>query len=308
MPQERDDDTRHAERPFHSGVKRRDAMKLGAGVVAAAVAGGRLTAQERREPAGPTPAKGSMPSPTQLKVRVGPGYRYTANRLGHNGPMDDTTRAVVEFVTKYAAAGMTDATVRAVNRTMLDSIAAMLTGFEEEPVRIAARMSQMASPVGLTSTVLGYGISTTPELATFANSCMVRATDFNDNGEGGHDSDLIPAALAMGEALHSSGAEVMAAIVIGYEVKAAPAGGESVAAAMAAGKLMKLDEDRLANALTIALTPHVALNKGVGAMSMWKGVRSAEAMKCGMWAALLAREGMTGPPQPFEGRGALWSR
>jgi len=77
---------------------------------------------------------------------------------------------------------------------------------------------------------------------------------------------------------------------------------------MAAGKLMKLDEDRLANALTIALTPHVALNKGVGAMSMWKGVRSAEAMKCGMWAALLAKEGMTGPPQPFEGRGALWSR
>ena len=112
----------------------------------------------------------------------------------------------------------------------------------------------------------------------------------------------------MGEALHSSGADVLAAIVIGYEVKAAPAGGESVAAAMAAGKLMKLDQDRLANALSMALTPHVALNKGVGAMSMWKGVRSAEAMKCGVWAALLAREGMTGPPQPFEGRGGLWSR
>ena len=39
---------------------------------------------------------------------------------------------------------------------------------------------------------------------------------------------------------------------------------------------------------------------------MWKGVRSAEAIKCGVWAAILAREGMTGPPQPFEGRGALW--
>jgi len=39
---------------------------------------------------------------------------------------------------------------------------------------------------------------------------------------------------------------------------------------------------------------------------MWKGVRSAEAIKCGIWAAILAREGMTGPPQPFEGRGGLW--
>jgi len=290
-------------------LNRRDALKLGAAVVAAAaVSGPTLTAQDRREPAGPPAPKGSMPPPERLKVRVGPGYKYTANRHGHNGPMDDTSRQVVEFVAKYNAAQMTEATVKAVNRTMLDSVAAILTGFEEEPVRIAARMAQMASPVGLKSTVIGYGITTTPELATFANSCMVRATDFNDNGEGGHDSDLIPAALAMGEALHSSGADVMAAIAIGYEVKAAPAGGESVAAAMAAGKLMKLDEDRLANALTIALTPHVALNKGVGAMSMWKGVRSAEAMKCGMWAALLAKEGMTGPPQPFEGRGALWSR
>src|SRR5262249_60693495 len=67
-----------------------------------------------------------------------------------------------------------------------------------------------------------------------------------------------------------------------------------------------LDADRRANAVRRALTPHVALNKGVGAMSMWKGCRSAEAIKCGVWAAVLAREGMTGPPQPFEGRGALW--
>ena len=76
---------------------------------------------------------------------------------------------------------------------------------------------------------------------------------------------------------------------------------------MVAGKLMKLDEDRLANALTLALTPHVALNKGVGALSMWKGTRSAESAKCGAWAAILARDGMTGPPQPFEGRGGLWA-
>jgi 2-methylcitrate dehydratase len=76
---------------------------------------------------------------------------------------------------------------------------------------------------------------------------------------------------------------------------------------MTAGKLMKLDEDRLANAVGMALIPHVALNKGVGALSMWKGVRTAEATKCGVWSALMAREGMTGPPQPFEGRGSAWA-
>lgn len=42
-------------------------------------------------------------------------------------------------------------------------------------------------------------------------------------------------------------------------------------------------------------------------MSMWKGLRSAEPLKCGVWGALMAREGITGPPQPFEGEGALWA-
>lgn len=297
--------------PQTVGLGRRDLLKLGAGVVATALSASKAAAQQGAfggTPTGPAPPPGSTRKPGVPRPHTGSGYKNTANRLAGNGPMDDATRKIVKFVAEYDQSKLTDPVVHAINRTMVDSMAALVAGFEEEQVRIAARVARHAQPVEFKSTVLGYGISTTPELATFANCCLVRATDFNDNGDGGHDSDLIPAALAIGEALHSTGAEVMAAIAIGYEVKAAPAGGETVAAAMAAGKLMKLGEDRLANALTIALTPHVALNKGVGALSMWKGVRSAEAMKCGVWAAILAREGMTGPPQPFEGRGALWSR
>jgi len=216
--------------------------------------------------------------------------------------MDDTTRKIVKFVSEFKESDMTPPVVKAANRTMVDSMAALIAGFEEEAVRIAARTARLSPAGSLKCTVLGYGISTTPELASFVNSCMVRLVDFNDTP---HHSNLIPAALAMGEALHSTGSQVMAAITVGYEVMTV-GGGESVAPAMAVGKLMGLDEDRLANAVTIALTPHVALNKGVGAMSMWKGVRSAEATKCGVWAAILAREGMTGPPQPFEGRGGLF--
>lgn len=292
------------------GLGRRDLMKLGAGVVVSALAAPSAAAQEARAqgsrelPAAP----GSFRKPGELRPHTASGYKYTAKRLGANGPMDDTTRRIVKFVSEYNDSRMTAPVVDAVNRTMVDSIAALLTGFEEEPVRIAARMATYAQPVGLKATVLGYGISTTPELASFANGCMVRATDFNDNADGGHNSNMIAPALAIGEAMHASGAQVMAAITIGYELSAAPAGGEPVAAAMITGKLLGLDEDRLANAVGMALVPHVALNKGVGALSMWKGVRSAEAIKCGVWAAFLAREGMTGPPQPFEGRGSLWAR
>jgi 2-methylcitrate dehydratase len=294
-------------------VDRRKLMKLGAGVLLTALNAPKAAAQEGRpDQSGggrPVPPRGSTRPPGEARPHTGPGYKNTSNRLAGNGPMDDTTRKIVKFVHEFDDAKMSEPAVRAFNRTMIDTMASLVAGFEEDHVRIAVRMTQQAQPVGLKSTVLGYGLPTTPELATFANSCLIRAVDFNDNGDGGHDSDLIAAALAFGEALKSTGAQVMAAIAIGYEIKSARgAGGEPVAGAMAAGKLMGLDEDRLANAVGMALVPHVALNKGVGALSMWKGVRSAEAMKCGVWAALLAREGMTGPPQPFEGRGSLWAR
>jgi 2-methylcitrate dehydratase len=292
-------------RPSVPMLRRRDLLKLGAGVVATAVTVPEALAQRGGE-RGPAPPKGSARPQGELRPHTGPGYKNDYNRLGGNGPMDDATRTIVKFVHGYNAKDMTPATIKMVNRTMVDSIACAFAGFEEEAVRISARLARQvqATEHGLKSTVLGYGITSTPELASFVNSAMVRLVDFNDTP---HDSNLIPAALAVGEALHSSGPDVMAAIVIGYEVMRTGSG-DAVAPAMAAGKLMGLDEDRLANAVTLALTPHVALNKGVGALSMWKGMRSAEGIKCGVWAALMAREGMTGPPQPFEGRGGLWSR
>jgi 2-methylcitrate dehydratase len=38
---------------------------------------------------------------------------------------------------------------------------------------------------------------------------------------------------------------------------------------------------------------------------MWKGTHSAEQVRNGVWAAMLANGGMTGPCQPFEGRWGL---
>jgi 2-methylcitrate dehydratase len=55
--------------------------------------------------------------------------------------------------------------------------------------------------------------------------------------------------------------------------------------------------------------PHVPLKVShVGALSMWKGCHSAEAIRCAVFSALLAREGMTGPSQPFQGRQGLFDQ
>jgi 2-methylcitrate dehydratase len=298
---------------------RRDLMKLGAGVVATALMGQRASAQGGASPQTPAAPPGSPPPAGEWRPHTGPGYKNEANRLGGNGPMDDTTRKIVKFVSDFKESDMTPSVVKAVNRTMVDTMAAIMSGFEEEAVRVAARAARLSPAGPHKCTVLGYGITTTPELATFVNSAMVRLVDFNDAP---HYSNLIPAVLAVGEALHATGSQVMAATVIGYEIMrlgevirpnpphvsyyARDPITSSVAPAVAVGKLMGLDEDRLANAISLALTPHIPLNKGAGAMSMWKGCRSAEAVKCGVWAATLAQLGMTGPGQPFEGVGGLY--
>jgi 2-methylcitrate dehydratase len=152
-------------------------------------------------------------------------------------------------------------------------------------------------------------------MAAFTNGGMGRHSDFDD-----HNSILVASVLAVGEALHSSGADVMQAIAIAYEVQAALVGTRPVvspghvefdnwdlapAVACATGKLLGLNEDYMANAVSLALMPHMPLYSRIGTLNMWKGFHSAEQGRNGVFAALIAREGMTAPGQPFEARDGL---
>jgi 2-methylcitrate dehydratase len=139
-----------------------------------------------------------------LGVVTRAGYKNDANRSSGNGPMDNTSRQIVEYVRSFSESSLTPPVVHALGRTMVDSMAALIAGFESEPARICARLARTVQS-DLKCTVLGYGVTTSPELAAFANGCMLRHTDFNDLGPGGHLSDIISGILAIGEALHSSG-------------------------------------------------------------------------------------------------------
>src|SRR5712692_9305463 len=239
-------------RPRGRGMGRRDLMKLGAGVVATAMAASKASAQ-RGGGGGPAPSAGPDGVSYALPVRTRAGYVYDANRESNNGPMDDTSRTIVTWANGFTYSKLTAADTDMLNRIMLDYLAAMVSGFEEPSVRLAAGCAAQVSPRKLGCTVMGYGISTSLELGAFANSAMGRHTDFNDLGPGGHASDFIPSCFAAGEAMHSTGEEFLAAIAVGYELAAAGiGGGESAHTGVAAGKLLKLNDDRLANALTLA--------------------------------------------------------
>jgi len=251
------------------------------------------------------------------------GYKNNANRSAGNGPMDNTTRQIVSYAQSFSESHLTNSISEILGQVMVDSIGCVIAGSDSEPARVSAKISKMNPAGSLKSTVMGYGITSTPDLAAFAGSCMIRHNDFNDNGlHGGHYSDILPAILAVGEAVQSSGSEVATAVVLGYELLGAlematsgtsNRGWDSLfytgpAAAVAVGKLLKLNDDQLANALSLSMVPHIPMNPthSAGPLSMWKGCHSAEALRCAVFANLLAREGMTGPCAPFEGKKGLW--
>jgi 2-methylcitrate dehydratase len=310
---------------------RRDLIRMGvgAGVVALSASAG-LAQQERQTPAPTTgPLAGVSESQLQrwpeireseeiitsgqigYRTSSGPGWINNSGRAYGNGPMDECSRRLVDFVTSFSEASFTDSFLEAFNYLMVASLADLYSGFESEPARINARLSQTMRG-DMKCTVVGYGITTTPEMAAFTHGCMIRHADFND-----HKNELLWGVIAIGEALHSSGPQIMAAITIAYEVIAAIAATgldgngfdvayHAPATALACGRLMGLNKDQLANALSLAMVPHMPLYvTHIGTLSMWKGNHSAEQVRNGVWAALLARAGMTGPCQPFEGRDGL---
>lgn len=162
--------------------------------------------------------------------------------------------------------------------------------------------------------------------AVLVNGTAVRYLDLNDAfigaGTGGHPSDNIVAALAVGEQVGASGRDVLSAIALGYEVfwrfrqrvyartpAGAPWDGVSVSGLVSAamtGLLLNLDEARLTHALAIGSATGYALKQlRRGSISMMKGCANSLVARDGVMAARLAAHGVTGPEEIFEGKSGL---
>jgi 2-methylcitrate dehydratase len=65
---------------------------------------------------------------------------------------------------------------------------------------------------------------------------------------------------------------------------------------------MDLNLEKMTHAVNLALNSHITMRQvRAGELSMWKGCSFANAARNGVFSALLAREGMTGPSPIFEG-------
>ena len=238
--------------------------------------------------------------------------------------MDGTTELLSTYALDLDYSHLPPETIHETKRRIIDSMGCAMGGFASEPASIARHMAATttsASP----SRVLGSGERTSPEMAAFTNTVMVRYLDFNDtfaSPGAGHPSDMLPAVLAVADPWHASGKEVITATVLAYEIYGRLADqvalGERgwdqgifavLGSACAAGKVVGLSQRQMAHAISLAIVPNLPLNQTrVGELGMWKGCATAAATRNGVFAALLAREGMEGPYEPFEGRYGLWEQ
>ncbi len=232
------------------------------------------------------------------------------------------TDPVVERLAGYAAGIRYDdlpgEVVHQVKRLVIDSMGCGLAASGAAPVR-AARDLALGAHGSSPATLLGTDDTTTPDMAAFVNGTMVRYLDFNDSYNGkdiAHPSDNIPAVLAAAEAHGASGPELIAAVALAYEVQAAWAdsfhlasGGAwdqaayaAISAPLGAGSVIGLTEEQLAEALRISVVSSMTLGEARrGTISHWKAAAVPNAGRNGVFAAMLARRGMTGPPEVFSG-------
>ena len=77
----------------------------------------------------------------------------------------------------------------------------------------------------------------------------------------------------------------------------------SIATALAAGRILGLSRAQLANAIGLAVVAKICLRETrTGHLSNWKGFAGPNGSRSGLYAALLAQEGIAGPPHPCEGK------
>lgn len=212
--------------------------------------------------------------------------------------------------------------VHAAKRMIVDTLGCAIGGYDSEPSRIA--LDHAATVISTQpASVLCTGLQTSPELAVFANGVMIRYLDYNDGyigREAGHPSDSIAALLTAAEIGKADGRELIVATVIAYEmfcrmcdiVNFKPMGFDhttigAMASVLGAARLMGLDRDQIATALSITVAANVALYQTrIGNVSMWKGCAYANASRNAVFAAMLAERGMTGPSPVFEGVGGYF--
>ena len=233
-------------------------------------------------------------------------------------PAAGATDAIIAFVSELRHAGLGEEVRYYARRHLLDTVGVMIAGAGGE---VASRAEAMLARVRPPGRIPVPGRARRADLfdAAFLSGTAGHGIELDDGFRQGSVHPgcvVVPVLLALGYDQHASGAALIEALVAGYETIIAigrachpdlrqrgfhPAATVGVlGSAMAAGKLRGLKPDQLANALGIAASSAAGLFAFVGGGADIKRLHAGHAAREGLQAALLAEQGVVGPPRVVE--------
>jgi 2-methylcitrate dehydratase PrpD len=235
-------------------------------------------------------------------------------------PAAGATEAIVDFVSDLRYGALSDEVRHYARRHLLDTVGVMIAGAGGE---VASRAEAVLAAVRPAGRVPVPGRARRADLidAAFLGGTAAHGIELDDGFRQGSVHPgcvVVPAVLALGYERGSAGSALIEAIVAGYEAEIAigrachpdlrqrgfhPAAAVGVfGAVMAAGKLRGLAPAQLANALGIAASSAAGLFAFVNGGADIKRLHAGHASREGLQAALLAEQGIEGPPNVIETR------
>ena len=208
-------------------------------------------------------------------------------------------------------------------RFLLDSVGCALGGCQQHDVVIALEvLDEIAGPGK--ATVIGTGKSMDAVSASLANALMIRCMDYNDiywKQDPSHPSDIFPAAIACCERAGGDGRELIVGLVLGHEFEmrlceaAFPGIRErgwhhatltAFVSPIVAARMLHLDCNKMQHAIGISASARATLGAvTAGKLTMMKNTVDPMAAQSGVFAALLAEKGYSGPEHVIDGKEGL---
>ncbi|MDF1608693.1 MmgE/PrpD family protein [Hoeflea sp. YIM 152468] len=235
------------------------------------------------------------------------------------------SQEVANFVVNTSISDLPPVVVENGKKSILDGLGLALSGsVAKSGEYVRTHLEDIGNPQGA-ATVIGSSHRVSPRFAAFANGVGIHADDYDDTqlavardrvyGLLTHPTaPALPAALALGEARNSTGADVMLAYHLGVEVECkiaeaidprhyqtgfhATATCGTFAAASAAGRLMGLNSEQMVRALSMAGSQSAGLRENFGTMT--KPFHAGRSSESGVVAAQFASYGWTATDKILE--------
>jgi 2-methylcitrate dehydratase PrpD len=240
--------------------------------------------------------------------------------------MTDSThpsKVLATFAAELKFADIPAPVLRRTEDLMLDWLGSVLAARTARPVRSIERFAQMMGPAEGPSEILTSRRTSSPVFAALVNAAASHYVEQDDvhNGSVFHPAAVVIApALAVAQSIGATGAQLLAAVVAGYEVgirvgeflgrshyktfhTTATAG--TLAAAAAVGSLLKLTPQQMLHAFGSAGTQSAGVWEFLRDAADSKQLHCAHAAASGLMSAYLAQDGFTGAAKVLEGAQGL---